>query len=73
MKKTMILIIATILLFGCVKHKLKYKCTCVTYRLHWDGYSDTTRITSSFTSDKCSCYRNDTIAINIGDIITICK
>ena len=71
--KIILLLSITIISLGCVKKNLNYKCTCVKYKLNWDGYSDTIKVSTSITSDKKSCYRNDTITINIGDIITICK
>ena len=70
MKNLKLLILITLLL-GCKKQV--YHCNCVKYKKYWDGGTDTISTSSSLTIDKCSCNRNDTIAINIGDIITICK
>lgn len=72
MKKSIFLILlVTISLIGCVKRS--YKCTCVKYKLYWDGGIDTVRVSTSITTGKCDCNRNDTLIIDIGDIITNCK
>lgn len=73
MKKIILFLASAVILFGCTKFKFNYNCTCVTYKVTKDGYNDTIRTTSKITVDKNSCYSNDTVIINIGDIITVCK